>query len=213
MVNFIPRSINFGTILDSSWMEDWTLFYLANWFAWAPVASLFLGRIARGYTVRQFINFNLIAPSLFAILWMTIFGGSTLHLNELLDNALYFLMEKKGEEVVMYQLLESLPLGIIMSAFTLFLVFLSYVTAADSNISAMSSISSKLPEGTDAEPPTYIKIVWGTLIGIITYIMLSSAGVEGIRLLCILGGFPALFIVLLAACSLVFLFFKRKELE
>ena len=213
MVNFIPRSINFGTILDSSWMEDWTLFYLANWFAWAPVASLFLGRIARGYTVRQFINFNLIAPSLFAILWMTIFGGSTLHLNELLDNALYFLMEKNGEEVVMYQLLESLPLGIIISAFTLFLVFLSYVTAADSNISAMSSISSKLPEGTDAEPPTYIKIVWGTLIGMITYIMLSSAGVEGIRLLCILGGFPALFIVLLAACSLVLLFFKRKELE
>lgn len=212
-VHFIPRSINYGTVLDPTWMEDWSLFYLANWFAWAPVTSLFLGRIARGYTVRQFINFNLIAPSLFGILWMIIFGGSTLHLNELLNNALYFLMENKGEEVVMYRLLGSYPWGILLSGLTLVLVFLSYVTAADSNISAMSSISSKLPKGSNAEPPAYIKIIWGILIGTITYIMLSSAGVDGIRMLCILGGFPALFIVILAAFSLIRLLLQKKELE
>ena len=211
-VNFVPRSINFKTVLDPVWMENWTLFYLANWFAWAPIGALFLGRIARGYTVRQFINFNLIAPSLFAILWMTIFSGSTLYLNELLDNALYFLMENKGEEAVMYRLLDSLPWGMLLSAFTLFLVFLSYVTAADSNISAMSAISSKLPEGSDMEPPAYVKIVWGVLIGVITYVMLSSAGIDGIRILSVLGGFPSMFIVILATFSLILLFFKHRNL-
>jgi len=64
---FLQRSINLNSGINQEWRNDWTIFYLANWFAWAPVASLFLGRISRGYTVRQYINFNWIFPSLFAI--------------------------------------------------------------------------------------------------------------------------------------------------
>ncbi|MGK0366104.1 MAG: glycine betaine transporter [Saprospiraceae bacterium] len=211
-VNFVPRSVNIGSGIDTDWLNSWSIFYWANWFAWAPISSLFLGRIARGYTVRQYINFNLIIPSIFAIIWMTIFSGSTLYLNELLDNSLFTLMSESGEESVMYALLNELPMGRILSIFTLLIIFLSYVTAADSNISAMSSISSNELQASDGEAPTFIKIIWGLVIGGLTYVMLSTAGIDGIRILSVLGGFPALFIIILAALSLVKLLVNKEIL-
>ena len=212
-VNFVPRSVNIGSNIDTDWLNSWSIFYWANWFAWAPISSLFLGRISRGYTVRQYINFNLIIPSIFAIIWMTIFSGSTLHLNELLDNSLFTLMSNNGEESVMYALLNELPMGRILSIFTLIIIFLSYVTAADSNISAMSSISSNELQDSDGEAPTFIKIIWGLVIGGLTYVMLSTAGIDGIRILSVLGGFPALFIIILAAVSLVRILVNREILN
>ncbi len=209
--NFIPRSVNIGSQLNNDWLNSWTIFYLANWFAWAPVASLFLGRIAKGYTVRDFINFNLIIPSIFAIVWMSIFSGSTLYFNEILNNSLYDLMKTNGEESVMYAVLNELTLGKLVSYLVVFTIFLSYVTAADSNISAMSSISSKEVNAQNGEAPTVIKVIWGVLIGGLTYTMISTKGIDGIRILSVLGGFPAMFVVILASFSLLkFLFFGIK---
>ena len=102
VLNFIPRSTNIGSALDKTWLDAWSYFYWANWFAWAPIASLFLGKIAVGYTVRDYINFNLILPSLFAIFWMTIFSGTTLIFNEIGGNNLHQLITNSGEESVMY---------------------------------------------------------------------------------------------------------------
>jgi len=212
-INFVPRSVNIGSGIDAEWLNSWSIFYWANWFAWAPISSLFLGRISRGYTVRQYINFNLIIPSSFAIIWMTIFSGNTLYLNELMDNALFNLMSANGEESVMYALLNEMPLGRTLSIFTLIIIFLSYVTAADSNISAMSSISANEDMESDGEAPTFIKVIWGLVIGGLTYVMLSTAGIDGIRILSVLGGFPALFIIILAAFSLVRILVDKNILE
>jgi len=212
-VNFIPRSVNLGSNIDTKWLHDWSIFYWANWFAWAPISSLFLGRIARGYTVRDYINFNLILPSLFAIIWMTIFSGSTLELNEVLQNGLHTLMGEKGEVAVMYAVLNELPLGNLLSIFTLCIIFLSYVTAADSNISAMSSISTVQGEAEGSEAPTFIKIIWGLVIGGLTYVMLSTAGIDGIRMLSVLGGFPALFIIILAGIALGRMVLRSGKIE
>ena len=122
-------------------------------------------------------------------------------------------MSNKGEESVMYALLNELPMGRILSIFTLCIIFLSYVTAADSNISAMSSISSNELPDADGEAPTFIKVIWGLVIGGLTYVMLSTAGIDGIRILSVLGGFPALFIIILAAISLVKILVDRKVLD
>ena len=199
---FPQRSVNIGSGIDQAWRNDWSIFYWANWFAWAPVASLFLGRISRGYTVRQYINFNLIFPSLFAIVWMSIFSGATLHLNELSENLLYETMKIKGEESVMYGLLQQIGSSGFTIPITLFLIFLSYVTAADSNISAMSQMSENA-NNTKEEAAIGIKVIWGLVIGGLTYVMLSTKGLDGIRILSVLGGFPALFIIIAAGFTLV----------
>ena len=210
--NFLPRSTNIGANLDSEWQNSWTVFYWANWFAWAPVAALFLGRISLGYTVRDFIHFNLILPSLFAILWMTIFGGSALHFDSFLQGELFELMTAKGEESVMYRIFEALPLGRLVSIFTLIIIFTSYVTAADSNVSAMSAMSTKGINPENPEAPILIKIIWGSLIGIIAWVMITAAGVDGIRLLSVLGGFPALFIIILAALGMCRFIFQSRNI-
>ena len=84
-LEFIPRSINLNSNINSEWTNDWTIFYLANWCAWAPISALFLGRLGVGYTVKQFIHFNLIYPALFSICWMSIFGATAIHLDVISD--------------------------------------------------------------------------------------------------------------------------------
>lgn len=203
VTTFLPRSTDIGSTLDDAWQFDWTIQYLANWFAWAPIAALFLGRIARGYTVRAFIRFNLIFPSLFAIGWMIIFGGSAMIVDMEQGGALYDTMKASGEESVMYNLFHYVGYGKVISIFALILIFVSYVTAADSNISAMSAMSTSGITPDNPEAPTYIKAIWGVLIGTVTWVMMSSAGIDGIRILSVLGGFPALFLIILVTVGLV----------
>jgi len=205
---FVQRSINVDSSMDQEWRYDWSVFYWANWFAWAPIASLFLGKIAKGYTVRDYINFNLIFPSLFTIFWMCIFSGTTLYLNDIHDGSLYEMMTRIDEESVMYGMLENLSLSSVTIPFAILLIFISYVTAADSNISAMASVSSHTENDSAVEPPVIVKVLWGVIIGTLTYVMLSTKGLDGVRILSVLGGFPALFIVIGAAVSLVFYILK-----
>lgn len=203
ITSFLPRSTGIGADLDAAWQFDWTIQYLANWFAWAPIAALFLGRIARGYTVRAFIQYNLLYPSIFAIGWMIIFGGSAMVADMELGGALYKTMKSSGEESVMYNLYSYIGYGQAIGIFALILIFVSYVTAADSNISAMSAMSTTGITPDNPEAPTYIKVIWGVLIGTVTWVMMSSAGIDGIRILSVLGGFPALFLIILVAVGLV----------
>lgn len=207
---FPQRSLNIGSEISQTWRYDWSIFYWANWFAWAPIAALFLGRISKGYTVRQYINFNLVLPALFAILWMSIFSGASLHANFISENLLFETMKLKGEESVMYGLLYKIGFSKITIPITLVLIYISYVTAADSNISAMSAMSEKGKMNSNEEASITTKIIWGLTVGSLTYIMISTKGLEGIRILSLFGGFPALFIIIFASISLLRFLFKKK---
>ena len=200
---FVQRSINLSSGIANAWRNEWSVFYLANWFAWAPIAALFLGRIAKGYTIRQYINFNLILPSLFAIIWMSIFSGATLHINHISNNLLFDELNTNGAESVMYALLQQLRNSNYLIPFSLILMFLSYVTSADSNISAMSKMSELTKSDVDTEASIFVKVIWGLIIGTLTYVMLSTKGLDGIRILAVLGGFPALFIIIAAGIKLI----------
>jgi glycine betaine transporter len=207
---FPQRSLNIGSGISQTWRYDWSIFYWANWFAWAPIAALFLGKISKGYTVRQYINFNLILPALFAIVWISIFSGATLHANFISENLLFETMQLKGEESVMYGLLYKIGYSKITIPITLVLIYISYVTAADSNISAMSAMSEKEKTNSTQEASIITKIIWGLVIGGLTYIMLSTKGLDGIRILSLFGGFPALFIIIFASISLIRFLFNKK---
>lgn len=185
-------------------MNDWTLFYWANWIAWTPVTAVFLGRIAYGYTVRDFIHFNLLLPALFGGVWMVIFGGTALNMElESIANPLLKSLESNGPQSVVYKVFHSLPLSYIISLFFLIVSFLSYVTAADSNTSAMSGLSSSGISPESPEPPMSIKIIWGLVVGSIAFIMVGFSGIKGVKLTSVLGGFPALFFLILVAFSLL----------
>lgn len=205
--NFLSRSTGIGTDLNPEWNQSWTVFYWANWLAWTPITAMFLGSIARGYTVREFIRFNLLYTSLFGMVWMIIFSGNALSLAgdapELADLAL----DGRPENVI-YAMFALLPMKELVSGIFLLIAFLSYITAADSNTTALSGISSKdiVPE--DQPASLTIKIIWGIVIGAVAYVMITFSGIEGIKMTSTIGGFPALFLVIVTAIVLMRLVLK-----
>ncbi|MGL1884903.1 MAG: BCCT family transporter, partial [Reichenbachiella sp.] len=207
--NFVPRSLNIGNALDQSWFNSWTVFNWANWLAWAPVTALFLGRLSYGYTVREFIHFNLIIPSIFGGVWMMIFGGSALLMDMETQGQLYQSLQTLGAESIVYQLISTLPIKNLVTLLFLFLIFMSYVTAADSNTSAMSALSTKGITPENQEAPTPIKIIWGILIGVIAWVMIATVGIEGIKMTSILGGFPILFLMIVISLAAIKLMFSK----
>ncbi|MEM6700150.1 MAG: BCCT family transporter, partial [Bacteroidota bacterium] len=151
--HFVQRSLYNLEIKDTDWLNGWTVFYWANWLAWTPITALFLGRLSYGYTVRDYIHFNLLFPSLFGCIWMTVFSGTAIQLDMAANGTpLYDVYVEQGEANVMYALFEYLPLAAAMSVLYLLISFLSYVTAADSNTSAMSGISASGISPASPEP-------------------------------------------------------------
>lgn len=202
---FVPRSLGLGADYDNEWSKSWTVFYVANWLAWAPIAGLFLGRIARGYTVRAFILVNFIGPSFFGMAWMSIFGGAAMHIDQTESGVLSTALTEMGPEAIIYLVIDRYPLASLISIVFIFLSFISYVTAADSNTEAIASVCRKdsTPENMNqmADAPTdrsslILKVVLAVFIGTTAWVMTAFTGVDGVRTLSNLGGFPALFIVI-----------------
>ena len=110
-------------------------------------------------------------------------------------------------------MIEKISYGQLINIFLLLMIFISYVTAADSNISAMSAICTKGIQPDNPEAPIGLKILWGSIIGFIAWVMITNAGIDGIKMLCVLGGFPALFIGIFVALGAIKLLIRPKILE
>lgn len=203
-VNLVPRGLLLQYSTDDVWQYGWTLFYWTNWLAWAPLTALFLGRISKGYTVRQMLLFTLVLPSCFVTVWMGVLGGSALMLEEQSHNMLAILSDK-GPESIIYAIFESMPFGSVFTVIFVLGVFISYVTAADSNTLAMAGLcwSGVSPE--DPDPPNNLKILWGCIVGGLAVVMICSAGVDGVKALSNLGGIPALLFEMACGVSLLLL--------
>lgn len=197
---FVPR--NLGLDVDADWSRQWTIFYWGNWFAWAPVTALFLGRLAVGYSVRAFILFNLVLPALFGAVWMTAIAGATIVLDQQGGASLYAVLTKQGLDPVLFRLFDALGGGPVVTGIVLFTIFLSYVAGADANVSAMSALSTHGITPDAPEAPLTVQSVWGVAVGLVAVVLVASAGIDGIRMMSVLGGFPALFVIIGAALSL-----------
>lgn len=201
---FIPRSLALGGRAGDPWTRDWTVFYFANWLAWAPVTALFLGRISVGYTVREFILINLVAPAAFGAVWMTVFGGAAISADAA-GGALSATLDARGPESVIYVLFNTLPLsGVVIPAF-IFLTFISFATAMDSNTHSIAGVCLKNFKPGERRPKAerWVKIFWGALVGAVAFIMTSTTGIDGVRMLSNLGGLPGLFILIAMGAVIV----------
>lgn len=209
---FAPVGLYSSLFLQEEWSRMWSVFYWAVWLAWTPVTACFLGQIAYGRTVREFLLVNLLLPSLFGMVWMAVFAGTTLHL-ESQGAGLFAEMRNSGPESVSYAVLRSLPAGFALVVFYLFSAFVCFVTSADSNTTAMAAISSKSVTRQNPEGPLAIKVAWGLLTGTTAWVMIAFADVEGIRMLSTLGGFPAAILVLLMMLSLARVLCDYRKLD
>ena len=216
VIHFVPRNAQF---FPEKWGKDWTVFYWAVWLAWAPITACFLGRISYGRTVREFMLVNFIFPSLFAIVWMSIFSGTALH-QEIGGLGLSEVMSEGGAAAVSYKVFEQFPFATAVTVFYMVSAFVCFVTSSDSNMSAMASISSSGISPENPEGNQWLKIVWGVTVGTVAWVMISFAsgaegtdGTEGIKTLSTLGGFPAAILELLIIGALVRVVLFHKQLS
>ena len=211
VVHFVPRNAQF---FPGDWGKGWTIFYWAVWLAWAPITACFLGRIAYGRTVREFMLVNFIFPSLFAIVWMSIFSGTALYqeINGIAD--LHQYIAAGQEQSVSYEVFKQFPFPTAVVIFYMISAFVCFVTSSDSNMSAMASISSSGISPENPEGNQWLKIVWGAAVGTVAWVMISfTGGTDGIRILSTLGGFPAAILELLIIGALVRVVLFHKQLS
>lgn len=204
---FFRLSLSTGAASQDGWAGSWTIFYWAVWFAWAPISAMFLGKISRGYTVREVIVMNLLLPAGFTALWIMIFSGSALAIDLGQAGLLKGVLESRGVENVLYTIIRQLPMSEIMVAMVVFIAFLNYVTAADSNTDAISNLCTAGFSADSAESAGMgMKVVWGAVIGVVSWVMTSYAGgVDGVKMMSNLGGLPALLIIMGCMLSLIIL--------
>jgi glycine betaine transporter len=200
--DFFQMSLATGAIDGDRWAKSWPIFYWCVWMAWAPISGVFLGKILRGYTIKDAIRCNFFIPALFSMIWMGLFSTASIYY-EMNGLGLYQSLLDHGTESVVYKVFEQLPLSGIIIPFYLFIVFISFVTAADSNTNAMSGLCVNGITVDNQESPAWIKICWGVTLGVLTWVVISFAGIDGIKAASNLGGFPILFIILMMVAGLI----------
>ncbi len=200
---FIPKSLLTIPMAGDDYVRWWDIFFWAVWLAYAPIMGLFLARISRGRTIRQFILANLAGPALFGIIWFSVFGGAGIHSEVFDKSGLAAAIGEKGLEVAIFSFFGNFPLGSILNPFFLFLIILSFVTLADPMTSAISSSCCHLPDDYSGEPPQAMKLTWGIGIGAISLVGIVFAGLDGIRMLSVLFGFPALILTIFMMISTI----------
>lgn len=195
--------------------RSWTLFDWAVWIAYAPVTGIFLGQISYGRTIRQCLVINLILPAIFGIIWFSIWGNSALNMQLTGQVDLVETIKNTNSVTALYQFIENLPFGLgkIIVPINMFVILISFVTAADATANNVASMCIKdIPIGSEA--PGKLKILWGVTIGIIAIIMAAfgggQQGVEGVKALAAAGGFVVLFIFILQIASAIKMFFIDK---
>lgn len=191
---FMGMTLNsFAFDRPTDWMNSWTLFFWAWWVAWSPFVGLFLARISRGRTIRQFVIGTLIIPFVFTLLWLSIFGNSALyeiiHGNtELAQTVL------EAPEKGFYSLLELYPgFGLTASIATI-TGLLFYVTSADSGSLVLGNFTSKLND-INNDAPNWLRIFWSVAIGLLTLGMLMTDGVAALQNTTVIMGLPFSFVI------------------
>lgn len=203
LTTFFRKSLWLGVSSGDQWPRWWSLFYWSVWITYAPIVGLFLARLVYGRTIRQFITTNLIAPAVFSMVWFSIFGGASIDMQTSGIFDLSRAIKENGMESAVFTFFQHLPLGSILVPVFLFTVAISFVTIADSMTSCISLMSVTGIDEVKIEPPGYLKILWGIIIGCLSYFFISFAGIDGPKMLSYLAALPIVFLMLMITLSLI----------
>ena len=218
MLNLLPTSIGVyikllpemmartsasgGPQMDS-WLASWTVFYWAWWISWTPFVGMFIARISRGRTIRQFVSGVLLVPSLVSLIWFTLFGGASI--DAVREGSLLLVDGVVNSNTALYQLLDGYPLASLTSVLVMVLVAIFFVSGAD----AASLVMGTLSERGTTTPSRSTVIFWGGLTGTVAAIMLAigdpanpGAALTGLQNLTIVVALPFVIVMVLLCVAL-----------
>ena len=198
--NFIQDSLGLNTYGDNSWVENWRIFYWAWWIAWAPFVGIFIARISKGRTIREFIAGVVAAPTLGSLVWFAIFGtmGIKLGADGILSTEA--LQEVAATpEVGLFVVMQKYPFGMLLSLVALVLLCTFFITSANSGTFVLSMLTS---DGA-LNPPNNKKVLWGIVQSVMAVGLLIAGGLKPLQIISIAAAFPFIFIMLFTCVSLV----------
>src|SRR6056297_2797291 len=197
----VPLSNPFGRE-DTGYMQGWTAFYWAWRISWSPFVGMFIARVSRGRTVREFITCVLIIPSLVCVFWMAVFGGSAI--NDMIANpdssaVIANVITTYSPELSLFAMLESLPLAAITSTVGIILVIVFFVTSSDSGSLVIDTITA----GGKVDAPVPQRVFWCTFEGLVAIALLLGGGLGALQAMVISTGLPFTVILLLICFAIV----------
>jgi choline/carnitine/betaine transport len=195
MTEMASRTAASGDDAMKDWLASWTIFYWAWWVSWTPFVGMFIARISRGRTIRQFVTGVLIVPSLVSLVWFAVFGGTAIDIQrttgKLVDSA-----GAVNTDSALFQMLDQLPLASVTTVLVMVLVGIFFVSGAD----AASIVMGTLSERGSTEPSKRSVVFWGTVMGGVAAIMLIIGGddaLNGLQRITIVAAVP--FVLVMAA--------------
>lgn len=195
-IALVPLSTGYATLGDGDWQKSWTLFYWAWWIAWSPFVGMFIARISRGRTIREFVLGVLLVPTLVSCIWFTVFGGSALALEGPAPGIVAAVESDISTGI--YALLERLPAPGISSLLAMFVVAIFFVTSSDSG----SFVIDMLTSGGHPDPPVWQRVFWAVSEGIVAAVLLAAGGLAALQSAAINTGLPFCVILLLVCLGL-----------
>jgi choline/glycine/proline betaine transport protein len=196
--NIIERTFNLQAYVRSDWIGNWTLFIFGWTIAWAPFVGLFIAKISRGRTIRQFVFGVMFVPSLFTFLWFSIFGDTALHLimnegyHELINHV------QSDHALALFKLYEALPFTSVVSVLTVFLIITFFVTSSDSGSLVIDSLSA----GGNDDSPVWHRSFWAVTEGVVASALLMAGGLKALQTMAIATALPFAVIMLIAALGM-----------
>ena len=189
---YVPALSNWIGREDLPFLHDWATFYWAWWIAWAPFVGMFIARVSYGRTVREFITWVLIVPTIIATLWMATFGGTAL---DQYFSGGYAGVADSVPELALFRMLELLPMTGLVSAVSVVLITIFFVTSADSGSLVMDTITA----GGKMDAPVQQRVFWCVLAGAVAMALMLGGGMASLQALTLSVGLPFA-LVLLCMC-------------
>ena len=195
--NFVNMSFRIAPLnpQNREWINGWTIFYWSWWISWSPFVGIFIARVSKGRTIREFIAYVLLAPSLIGFIWFTIFGGSAISL----ERSGKAVLSNLATEETLFGMLATFPWGPVISIIAIGLIAVFFVTSADSGTFVLSMMTT----GGNPNPNTLLKAVWGLMLTAIALVLLYSGGLQALQNMMIISALPFSIVIILMATSLL----------
>ena len=194
----VQRTFRMYAYEPNAWLGEWTLFYWGWWISWSPFVGMFIARISRGRTIRDFITGVLLVPVLFTFLWMTVFGNTAISL-DLSGAAPIVQSVANNMPVALFEVLEQLPLSVIASGIATLLVITFFVTSADSGALVIDMITS----GAVPNPPVWQRIFWAICAGVVAAVLLLAGGLKALQTAALASALPFAVVMLFICYGLL----------
>ncbi len=196
--NIVERSFSLEAYTGGKWIGNWTLFIFGWTIAWAPFVGLFIAKISRGRTIRQFVLGVMVVPTLFTFFWFSVFGDTALHAI-MMDGYTHLIDQvEQNKAIALFKLFEHLPLASITSFLTIILIVTFFVTSADSGALVVDSLAS----GGAMHTPVWQRIFWASAQGVLAAVLLLAGGLSALQTASITSALPFAIIMLIAAVGL-----------